>query len=172
MINFFQFRSTAGAVVALLLSLVAGPMNGSIDTQSNSLSLPAPDVNLQPEDVVKIIIDSLANNDHPYKDAGIETTFNFASPANKANTGPLERFTKMVKGPVFGIMLNHKSHNLSEVVRQGELAYLIVQITDAEDQVVHFAFRLGLQSGGNFEGMWLTEAVWPLRRPADQGLKI
>lgn len=78
----------------------------------------------------------------------------------------------MVKGPVFGIMVNHKSHNLSEVVRQGELAYLIVQITDAEDQVVHFAFRLGRQRNGNFEGMWLTEAVWPLSKPADQGLKI
>ena len=151
---------------------MAGPMNGSIDTQSSGYSLPTPDINLQPQDVVKIVIDSLADNDHPYTDAGIETTFNFASPANKANTGPLERFTKMVKGPIFGIMVNHKSHELSDVVRQGEDAYLIVRITDAEGRVVHFAFRLGLQGGGKFEGMWLTEAVWPLNVPADQGLKI
>jgi hypothetical protein len=134
--------------------------------------LPVPDAGLQPEDVVRIVIDSLANNDRPYADAGIAATYNFASPVNKANTGPIERFTNMVKAPPYGSMINHRSSELSEVVMQGNTAYLIVRLITIENAEVHFAFRLGLQSDGEFKGMWLTEAVWPLIKPADRGLKI
>jgi hypothetical protein len=139
--------------------------------ETGNPQLPMPDISLQPEDVVQIVINSLANNDQPYADAGIAVTFNFASPANKANTGPLERFTSMVKGPIFGPMLNHKSSDMSEVVLQGNRAYLIVQLITIDDRELHFAFRLGLQTMGEFKNMWLTEAVWPLKQ-VDQGLEI
>ena len=52
-----------------------------------------PDPSLSPQDVVSIQIEALRNNDTPYENRGIEVTFNFASPANKRITGPLERFT-------------------------------------------------------------------------------
>ena len=131
-------------------------------SQSDSLALPKPDANLLPEDVVKIVLNALAKNDRPFPDAGIATTFNFASPANKANTGPLERFTQMVKGPVFGVMIKHRSYELSEVVKTGNLAYQVISLITDNGAKVHFAIRLGLQTNGKYEGMWMTEAVWPL----------
>ncbi len=161
------------ATFAMLLFLFALTASLVLDAaETDYPPLPVPEAGLLPEDVVRIVIDSLANNDQPYPDAGIAATFNFASPVNKANTGPIERFTNMVKSPPYGGMVNHRSSELSEVVTQGNTAYLIVRLITIEDAEVHFAFRLGLQSEGEYKGMWLTEAVWPLIKPADRGLKI
>jgi hypothetical protein len=40
-----------------------------------------------------------------------------------------------------------------------------VQIVGANNETLYFAFRLGLQQEGDYAGMWLTEAVWPLEAP-------
>jgi hypothetical protein len=134
--------------------------------------LPQPSTELQPGEVVQIIIDALAENDHPFPDAGIETTFNFASPANKVNTGPLERFVTLVKGPVFGKMINHRDSTLSKVIFEGNKALRLVQIIGKNNETLYFAFRLGLQQEGDYVGMWLTEAVWPLEAPGDDMLAL
>ncbi|MFV2032813.1 MAG: DUF4864 domain-containing protein [Gammaproteobacteria bacterium] len=155
-------RKNNASVISILLFSFVLLLPGVAASQAGKQSLPVPNTTLQPVDVVKIILDALANNDTPYPDAGIETTFNFASPANKANTGPLERFTSMVKGPVFGSMVGHKSYEVSEVVMKEYLAYQVVRLITAKGATVHFAFRLGLQNEGEFKGMWMTEAVWPL----------
>ncbi|MSV29914.1 MAG: hypothetical protein EXQ52_14390 [Bryobacterales bacterium] len=55
---------------------------------------------LTPAEVVRTQITALRNNDKPRKDAGIATAFRFASPGNRAATGPLDRFILMVKGPL------------------------------------------------------------------------
>jgi hypothetical protein len=160
---FLSIRQPVIAVVlSTLLILIMLPLPGSATLQANSSALSVPDPRLQPEDVVKIVLDALANNDTPYTDAGIETTFNFASPSNKAQTGPLERFAVMVKGPVYGVMVDHKSHQLGEIVMSNNRAYQWARLVTASGVAVHFGFRLGLQSDGEFKGMWMTEAVWPL----------
>jgi len=124
--------------------------------------LPYPSTSLQPGEVIKIVIDALAKNDYPFPDAGIQTTFNFASPANKANTGPLERFAVLVKGPTFGQMINHRYSMPSKIIVDGDNALQMVQIVSADNKILYFAFRLQLQRQGDYEGMWLTEGVWPL----------
>jgi hypothetical protein len=172
MIRYLHAPGSRASFATLLFLFALAPLLVLDASETGYPPLPVPETGLQPEDVVRIVIDSLANNDQPYADAGIAATFNFASPVNKANTGPIERFTSMVKSPPYGGMVNHRSSELSEVVRQGNSAYLIVRLITIEDEEVHFAFRLGLQSDGEYEGMWLTEAVWPLIKPADQGLKI
>jgi len=129
-------------------------------------------VKLEPGEVVAIIIEALASNDKPYPNAGVETTYKFASPANRAYTGPLDRFARLVKGPVFGKMVNHRDSTLSEVVRDGDKALRLVRIVDANNQTVYYAFRLGLQKDGDYAGMWLTEAVWPLENPDQDVLAL
>ena len=54
------------AVLATLFILLMLPQPGSATLQANSSALPVPDPRLQPEDVVKIVLDALANNDTPY----------------------------------------------------------------------------------------------------------
>lgn len=152
----------ANRTLLVLAVLLTGAATASIAPTEPGVVLPAPDLQHQPADVVRIVIKALANNDEPFADAGIATTFAFASPANKANTGPLERFTRMVRGPAFGIMVDHREHEFSEVVEMGNKAYQMVRILGASGAEVIFAFRLGRQQGGEFDRMWMTEAVWPV----------
>ena len=68
----------------------------------------------------------------------------------------------MVKGPVFGVMVGHKSYEASDLVMSDFHAYQIIRLITASGSEVHFAFRLGLQTEGKYKDMWMTEAVWPL----------
>jgi hypothetical protein len=164
-------QSVQVAVLSILLVTMMLTLPGLATLQANNSVLPVPNSHLQPEEVIEIVLDALANNDTPYVDAGIETTFNFASPSNKAQTGPLERFAVMVKGPVYGVMIGHKSHELVETVVDNSRAYQLVRLITAGGVAVHFGFRLGLQPDGEFKDMWMTEAVWPFEAPVE-GISI
>jgi len=153
-------------VIALFGWPLAVPSMAALGDKPGSMELPQPSTELAPEDVVRIVINALSRNDEPHVDAGIETTFNFASPANKVNTGPLDRFIKMVKGPPYGIMVDHASSEFSEVVLTGNRAYQMVRLTAVDGTAVVFAFRLSRQQDGDFADMWMTDAVWPVAAPA------
>ena len=146
----------------LLMAMPVAAITDFDGATTDGASLPRPSAELQPQDVVRIVIGALASNDEPYLDAGIETTYRFASPSNRIVTGPLERFTRMVKGPTYGIMVDHAASEFSEVVHAGDEAYQMVRLTAADGRTVVFAFRLGRQQDGEFSGMWMTEAVWPV----------
>lgn len=151
------------SLLALTLGwLIAVPVQAGLSEGADEASLPQPGLELLPQDVVRIVIDALANNDQPFADAGIATTFAFASPANRVNTGPLDRFKRMVKNDVYGIMVDHIDSEFSQVVLDGNDAYQLVQLTGKNGVRIVFAFRLSKQLDGEFEGMWMTDAVWPV----------
>jgi hypothetical protein len=52
---------------------------------------------------------------------GIATVFRFASPENKSVTGPLSRFTQMIKRG-YPDMLNHTSARLEDIDIAGDVA--------------------------------------------------
>jgi hypothetical protein len=165
-------RPVLSSVLVLMLLVSVNPIYGAMSPSVDAPELPQPNSELQPGEVVQIIIDALAENDYPFIDAGIETTFNFASPANKVSAGPLERFVMLVKGPVFGKMINHRDSTLSKVIFEGNKALRLVQIVGENNETLYFAFRLGLQQEGDYAGMWLTEAVWPLEAPGGEVLAL
>ena len=147
---------------ALLALTLTAPIKAGISENDEPARLPAPSADLKPEDVVKIVIGALAKNDQPFTNAGITTTFAFASPANKVNTGPLDKFIRMVKAKPYGVMVDHVGSEFSEVVYTGNTAYQMVNLTGADGRSVVFAFRLSKQQDGEFENMWMTDAVWPV----------
>jgi hypothetical protein len=159
----------ARAILACALLLV---FRVSMVTAADAPELPQPNAQLQPGEIVEIVINALGKNDQPFPNAGIQTTFNFASPANRASTGPLDRFVTLVKGPVFGQMVNHLDSTLSQVIVEEDKALCLVQIVDSENATSYYAFRLGLQQEGDYAGMWLTEAVWPLQNPDQDMLAL
>jgi len=165
-------RPVLSSVLVLMLLVVVKPIYGAVEPPADAPDLPRPSSELQPGEVVQIVIDALASNDYPFPDAGIATTFNFASPSNRAQTGPLERFVTLVKGPVFGKMINHRDSTLSKVIFEGNKALRLVQIVGENNETLYFAFRLGLQQEGEHAGMWLTEAVWPLEAPGGDVLAL
>jgi hypothetical protein len=165
-------RPMVSSLLVLILLVSVRPIYGAVAPPAEEPVLPRPSAELLPGEVVQIVIDALANNDYPFPDAGIETTFNFTSPVNKTNTGPLERFVTLVKGAVFGQMINHRDSTLSKVILEGNNALRLVQIVGENNETLYFAFRLGLQQQGEYSGMWLTEAVWPLDSPGGEVLAL
>jgi hypothetical protein len=165
-------RPVVSFFLVLMLLVTIKPVYAATEPPVEEPVLPQPSSELQPADVVQIVIDALANNDFPYPDAGIETSFNFTSPANKVETGPLRRFTQLLKGPTFSQMINHRDSTLSEVVLDRNKAFRLVQIVGENNETLYFAFRLGLQLQGDYVGMWLTEAVWPLQSPGAEVIAL
>ena len=152
----------AATVMAIIIAAPMGHAAISTPEKAPGAAQPRPD--LAPEDVVAIVIEALANNDDPYPDAGIETTFRFASPQNRANTGPLERFTRMVKQYPYRDLIDHRKRDISEVVFVGNDAYLVVKLIVSSGREAAYAFRLSRQGDGQYQGMWMTDAVWPLNQ--------
>ena len=81
-----------------------------IFTNISNADLVKPNSNLKPFEVLMIQLNSLKNNNEPYKDAGIEQAWEFAHPINKISTGPLERFKKMIYSDSYKILISHENN--------------------------------------------------------------
>jgi len=132
---------------------------------------PAPAPERTPQEVVEIVVDALRSNGNADGDEGIATVFRFASPGNKASTGPLERFTRMIKMG-YPEMLAHQSSRFDEMTVSGDKALQAVWLMSPSGAEVGYAFQLGLQRGGDFDGMWMTESVLPLGKGERSGTRI
>jgi hypothetical protein len=151
-VNVFMVFTRVSLVLSLLLGVCAS-------AQSDTATFPQPMLEYSPEDVVRIQIDALGNNDEPYPDAGIAITFNFASPQNRQVTGPLERFVNLVKNPLYRNMLDHVDAEYSPVEMEGDQARIDVVLTTVAGDRVGYSFLLSRQTSGEYEGMWMTDAV-------------
>lgn len=120
---------------------------------------PEPSPALSPAEVVRLQVEALQHNDDPYPNAGIETAFVFASPSNRAATGPLPRFGAMVRGPVYGDMLDFESAEFGDIVVEGPLAAQRVTLLHADGRRVTYVFSLSRQEGGRYDGCWMTDGV-------------
>ncbi len=120
-----------------------------------------PNPSLSPEEVVRIQVGALGDNDNPSPDAGIETSFRFASPANKVMTGPIERFKVMVHGPHYEPMVNHRSASFENIVIDGDNASIDVILLTKDDTILGYRFTLSRQLGGGCPGCWMTDSVAP-----------
>ena len=120
---------------------------------------PTPEPSYSPERVVAIQLDALATNDDPAPNAGIETAYNFASPANRRATGPLDRFVAMVTNQRYAPMVDHVEATTGPLERDGDEASQRVTLTGPDGRTVTYRFGLSRQSGGEWDGCWLTDSV-------------
>ncbi len=118
-----------------------------------------PGAELSPREVVAAQLEALRRNDDPYPDCGIETAYRFASPANRAATGPIERFARMLRDPMYQPMLNCRRVELGLGLATGDLAWVEAAVVDAEGETVVYEFTL---SRVKELGCWMTDSV--LRR--------
>ena len=142
------------ARVTALLVVLAAPAGAA-----HHLPQLEPDSSLSARDVVSIQIEALQNNDTPYENRGIEVTFNFASPANKRITGPLERIKPLVRNPIYGPMIDHLSAEYKNVKVEGDAAQIDVFLNSREGEYLGYRFILSRQHGNQYEGRWMTDAV-------------
>lgn len=125
-----------------------------------------PDPEPSPEwtaaEVIRLQVEALQANDDPSPDAGIATAFAFASPGNRAATGPLARFAAMVHGPAYRDMLGFARAEYAPIQIEGDQAAQEVTLVQADGRRVTFLFGVSRQQGGDCDGCWMTDAV--LRR--------
>ena len=149
----------AGGLVACApmgFKLVGPPDEPAAISNQADLEL-KPDPELSPEEVVRIQIEALQNNDEA--DSGIQITFRFASPANKQATGPLFRFAELVKNPIYSPMLNHKLAEYGPLEKDGDTAIQRVTIVEHDGSATVYLFSLSRQSEPPCQGCWLTDSV-------------
>jgi len=162
-------------ILMLLLIPVVLSANALATQEENTGASPElqPDPGLSPEEVVQIQTEALGNNDHPYPDAGIEITFRFASPQNKLSTGPLPRFIGIVRGPVYGLMINHAGAEFGPAHIDGNVAQVPVLITTPDGKRAGYVFRLSHQLQAPYEQCWMTDSVvrMPLKNP-NRGVEL
>ena len=119
-----------------------------------------PNNSILPSEVIKIQLNALMNNDKEFEDSGIEQTWNFAHPNNKKNTGPLSNFKMMIKGNSYQMLLNHLSHNITELGSSDNWAQFEVVILDKEKIYHKFNWQVEKFSmEGPLQGCWLTTVV-------------
>ena len=119
-----------------------------------------PNNGIEPIQVVKIQLRGLKNNDSPYKDKGIEQTWEFAHPSNKKYTGPLEKFKSMLKGDAYSMLLNHQEHKVKEVYLSDDVAVFEVIILNNDKEYFKFKWQVEkFKKDGPLQGCWLTTAV-------------
>ena len=119
-----------------------------------------PNNGIEPYQVVKIQLRSLKNNDDPFKNAGIEQTWEFAHPNNKKYTGPLEKFKTLLSSESYKMLLNHIDHNIVELNTTDSIAAFEVTILGKGKNYYKFSWIVEKYVlDGPLKDCWLTTAV-------------
>jgi hypothetical protein len=127
------------------------------DLDLRNVVLPRP--SLKPEEVVKLQLDGLGNAQAD--GVGILQCYCFASPANRAVTGPLENFGRVVRQAPFLPLASPRAVLIGRPQYDDRIARLLVTVIDDQSQVQAFAFFLTRQREAPFTDCWMTEAVFP-----------
>ena len=119
-----------------------------------------PNPNIIPDEVIKIQLEALKENNSPYKDAGISQTWEFAHPKNRQYSGPLSNFTLMMKSDSYSLMLNHIDHNIIFVSKNDITANYFVELTDKTGDKIEFTWTVKkVLNEGKFKDCWMTTGV-------------
>ena len=123
---------------------------------ADNLVKPSPDIN--PIDVVEVQLFALQSNDE--SDFGIRQTWEFAHPRNKMATGPLPRFTSMIKTPAYSILLNNLKFETREIFNDGKTAGIAVRIEAKDNKAYTYMWTLEkITEEGPLKGIWMTSGV-------------
>ena len=127
------------------------------------LRLPAParepDVDLPPEDVVRIQLDLLQNDDLLPGHTGLRAAYAFASPASRAISGPFERFVTLLTRQDYAPLVGFRQARLDPMIASRRKAYQRVHLEQASGEWVSFLFILSCQHEPPYTGCWMTDSV-------------
>ena len=119
-----------------------------------------PNPSLEPDEVISIQLLALKNNNDPYKNAGIEQTWEFAHPTNRIFTGPLSHFINMMYSDGYSIMLEHRQHEIVLVKIDTNISYFFVELMDKSNDMYGFQWIVEkVLIEGDFKDCWMTKGV-------------
>lgn len=127
---------------------------------------PRPSPDLAPSDVIRTVVEALQNRNSPSPNAGIFTVYQFASPGNRAKTGPYGNFLRLVKFPPFVDLFSGHADSYGPLIVAGGRAKQKVRFSADGDRVVWFLFAVSRQTSqqtrGRCTGCWMVDGVAPV----------
>ena len=131
-----------------------------IFTNISNADLIKPNSELKPFDVLMIQLNSLKNNNNPYKDAGIEQTWEFAHPSNKKITGPLSKFKKMIYSESYNVLISHENNRITLLSESINKSVYKVFILSKEKKKYYYIWQIEkVLFDGNLKNCWMTTNV-------------
>ena len=125
-----------------------------------SAKIVKPQPKLKPIEVIMIQLESLKNNNVPYKDAGIEQTWEFAHPSNKRITGPLKKFKQMLYSESYKILINHESSKITVLQEMDNLFVYKVIITSQNKKKYYYIWQVEkVLNDDSLKNCWMTTSV-------------
>ena len=129
-------------------------------TNISNADLIKPNSNLKPFDVLVIQLNSLKNNNTPYEDAGIEQTWEFAHPINKASTGPLKRFKQMIYSDSYKILISHENNKIIILKESANKFVYKVYVLSKDKKRYYYIWQIEkVTREGNLKDCWMTSGV-------------
>ena len=127
---------------------------------TSNADLIKPNSNLKAFEVLMIQLNSLKNNNNPYKDAGIEQTWEFAHPINKVATGPLERFKQMIYSNSYKILISHEN-NKTIILKEApnKFVYKVYVLSKDKKKYFYIWEIEKVEKEGKFKNCWMTTGV-------------
>ena len=131
-----------------------------IFTNISSADLIKPNSKLDPFEVLMIQLNSLKNNNKPYKDAGIEQTWEFAHPNNKKITGPLDKFKEMIYSESYKILISHENNEIIILKETKDISiFKVIVLTKSKEKYYYIWQVEKVLLEGNFKNCWMTTTV-------------
>jgi len=131
-----------------------------IYTNISYADLIKPNSNLKAFDVLMIQLNSLKNNNNPYKDAGIEQTWEFAHPINKASTGPLKKFKQMIYSDSYKILISHENNETTILKETSNKFVFKVFVLSKDKKKYYYIWQIEkVEQEGKFKNCWMTTNV-------------
>ena len=119
-----------------------------------------PNIEIEPDQVVKIQLNGLMNNDEPNLDSGIKQTWEFAHPLNKKYTGPLGRFINLLKSESYKMLINHLDSEIIEVFKSSNQYGFEITILGNDKKYYKFQWLVEkYYDEGPLKDCWLTTSV-------------
>jgi len=111
-------------------------------------------------DVLLIQLNSLKNNNIPYKDAGIEQTWNFAHPNNKVFTGPFKKFKQMIYSENYKILIEHENNKIILLNESINKFVYKVYILSKDKKKYSYIWQIEkVIQDGDLKNCWMTTMV-------------
>ena len=131
-----------------------------IITNISAADLIKPKPALKPLDVLLIQLNSLKNNNTPYTDAGIEQTWEFAHPNNKAITGPLNKFKQMIYSKSYEILISHENSDITILKETENISIYKVIILSKDKKKYYYIWQVEkVLLDGSLKNCWMTTSV-------------
>ena len=129
-------------------------------TNISNADLIKPNSNLKPLDVLMIQLNSLKNNNIPYKDAGIEQTWEFAHPINKVSTGPLKKFKQIIYSENYKILISHENTKTIILKESSDKFVFKVYVLSKDKKKYYYIWQIEkVEREGKLKDCWMTTGV-------------